>query len=128
MFNNSNLKHLKIGRSGEDIACEYLVRKGFRILERNFRRTYGEIDVIARERTGTLVFVEVKTLRHGSDANISPEDNMTKDKIRKLKKICKAYANQKKELVKEKAGWRIDLVAIELKRSGEYEVRHYENI
>ena len=47
------------GNAGEDAACAYLVRRGYEILERNFRRRCGEVDVIARKR-GVLAFVEVK--------------------------------------------------------------------
>lgn len=49
----------EFGNVGEDAACAYLVRKGYEILARNFRRRCGEIDVIARKR-GVLAFVEVK--------------------------------------------------------------------
>lgn len=45
---------------GEDAACEYIQKKGYRILERNFRKGYGEIDIIAIINS-TLVFIEVKT-------------------------------------------------------------------
>jgi len=44
---------------GEDLACEYLAQKGYKIIERNFRKKYQEIDIIAIH-TETLVFVEVK--------------------------------------------------------------------
>lgn len=45
---------------GENAACDYLLKKGYKILERNFRKGYGEIDIIALDKK-TLVFVEVKT-------------------------------------------------------------------
>ncbi len=53
--------HLDIGKKGEDIAAEYLVEKGYAVLERNWRFKKAEIDIIAKENDGTLVFVEVKT-------------------------------------------------------------------
>src|SRR5438876_7335751 len=54
-------RHLRLGTRGENLACRFLRRSGYKILYRNFRgRTGGEIDVVCRERD-TLVFVEVKT-------------------------------------------------------------------
>jgi putative endonuclease len=58
--------HLRLGKRGENLACQFLRRNGYKILYRNFRgRTGGEIDVVCRDRD-TLVFVEVKT-RTGED-------------------------------------------------------------
>jgi putative endonuclease len=58
---NSLRPHLRLGRHGENLACRFLRKNGYRILYRNFRgRTGGEIDIVCRDRD-TLVFVEVKT-------------------------------------------------------------------
>jgi putative endonuclease len=57
----SRPRHLRLGTRGENLACRFLKKNGYRILYRNFKgRTGGEIDVICRDRD-TLVFVEVKT-------------------------------------------------------------------
>lgn len=56
----------EIGKLGEDLACEYLVNNGFIIIERNFRKPWGELDIIVKQNNGTLVFVEVKTIRQSS--------------------------------------------------------------
>jgi putative endonuclease len=57
---------LRLGKRGENLACQFLRKNGYKILYRNFRgRTGGEIDVVCRDRD-TLVFVEVKT-RSGED-------------------------------------------------------------
>ena len=53
--------HLVTGKKGEDIAVDYLVEKGYVVLERNWRFKKAEIDIIAKDDDGTLVFVEVKT-------------------------------------------------------------------
>ena len=54
-------RHLRLGTRGENLACRFLRKNGYKILYRNFRgRTGGEIDVVCRDRD-TLVFVEVKT-------------------------------------------------------------------
>src|SRR5256886_16045964 len=58
---NSPPRHLRLGTRGENLACRFLKKHGYKILYRNFRgRTGGEIDVVCRDRD-TLVFVEVKT-------------------------------------------------------------------
>lgn len=133
MKNTSN-----IGNLGENIACKYLVQKGYTILERNFLRKYGEIDIIARDPGGDLVFVEVKSLKQNN--SITPEENMTSQKLRKLRKICESYARMNDNLVREEAGWRMDLVAISLPQNAINEneelteiikdciINHYENI
>jgi putative endonuclease len=61
----------ELGRRGEQLACEHLERRGFRVLERNFRTRLGEIDVIAYDGR-TLVFAEVKTARAGSRHAAAP--------------------------------------------------------
>lgn len=50
----------KTGRFGEDVAAEYLMRDGYRIIERNFRTRIGELDIVAR-KGDVLAFIEVKT-------------------------------------------------------------------
>ena len=58
---NSPPQHLKLGARGENLACRFLRKNGYKILYRNFKgRTGGEIDVVCRDRD-MLVFVEVKT-------------------------------------------------------------------
>jgi len=52
-------KNYEVGRLGEKIAAEFLAKKGYRILARNFRTRFGEIDLVAA-KDGVLVFVEVK--------------------------------------------------------------------
>jgi|ERR1043166_2561100 putative endonuclease len=60
-FSLSRPQHLRLGIRGENLACRFLRRNGYKVLHRNFRgRTGGEIDIVCRDRD-TLVFVEVKT-------------------------------------------------------------------
>lgn len=78
----------EIGRFGEDAAAKHLKKQGFRILERNFRASHNEIDIIA-ENKDTLVFVEVKT-RHRSDF-ASPIEAVTPAKQRRTIAAARAY-------------------------------------
>jgi putative endonuclease len=129
MTNKNVNQHLKTGILGEDLACKYLIQKGYKILTRNYKLKWDEIDIVAKTKNNTLIFVEVKTL--GSPSELMPEDNMTVAKMRKLRRACETFVFKKPGFIDESKGWRIDLVSIILgdKASGnENVIRHYENI
>ncbi len=117
------------GRIGEDIACKYLIKNGYKIVERNYRQKWGELDIIAKDPQKTLVFVEVKTMRQNNAAiaALNPEDNLTEAKLIKLQRTASLYAGFNEKLVDVNRGWRIDLIAICLSPNLET-VKHYENI
>lgn len=128
-------KKIDVGRTGERLSCEFLIKTGWKILARNHRQKSDEIDIIARADDRTMVFCEVKTLlvdNLGTAKRLMPEDNLTADKLRKLKRACQIFAGKHPELIDQEKGWRIDLVAVELKQDGSRhllkEIRHYENI
>ena len=80
--------HNDLGRIGEDDAADYLVREGYRIIDRNWRSGHKELDIVA-ERDGVLVIVEVKTRR---DARFGkPEDAVSMPKIRRIVLAADAY-------------------------------------
>ena len=85
-------RHLKVGQTGEDLAVEYLTDLGMRILERNLRTVFGEIDVICLDR-GTVVFVEVKT--RTSTAFADPADAIDYRKVRHLSRAALHYLARK---------------------------------
>ncbi|MFA5173205.1 MAG: YraN family protein [Candidatus Paceibacterota bacterium] len=128
-------KHIEIGRKGEEIACGYLLKKGYKLVERNYREKYGEIDIIAINKAKILVFVEVKTLKianiaevdNSAKLGITPEDNLTGVKLAKVRRTAEFYANSHPEFIKEGKGWQIDLLAIFSEEEGRYLIRHYEN-
>ena len=115
-----------LGQFGENLTCEYLVKKGYKIIDRNFRQKWGELDIISKAPDRTLVFVEVKAMQENPEG-LRPEEQLTKSKLQKLKRTASLYAGHYPELVKDDKGWRIDLLALTI--NGEScDIRHYENI
>ncbi len=101
----------RLGAWGESVAAHHLEAAGYSIVVRNWRCAQWEIDLIAR--TGEeLVFVEVKT-RRGRDMG-SPEEALTPTKQKKLMKLAQIYVAERDLDV----DWRIDLIAVELDKSG----------
>lgn len=226
--------NIELGFLGEDIACQYLIENRYKIIERNYRKPWGEIDIIAKNPDKILIFVEVKTIRqYGNlecgnecgnqqkiirqcgnekcgnnecgnlknkkfgngflphselphskfkqlldffypannsamnnsamknnpatpalpnsknnpamrmrqlpdyhiqhcrilfaDCRITPEMQMTKSKIKKIRRTASLYAGSHPELINEKKGWRIDLFALTISDNN-YLIRYYENI
>jgi putative endonuclease len=125
-----------VGKIGESIAAKYLKSKGYRILERNFKTKFGEIDIISISPEGFLVFVEVKTMKvDGKISNIDdkgerfyPEDHMTFKKIKNFKKMSEYYLNKNLKNKAKVSDCRLDVIAIDLKEKNDYEIRHYENL
>lgn len=99
------------GNLGERIAGEFLKKKGYKILGRNFRSKFGEIDIIAQE-AGALVFVEVKT--RWSKKFGAPEEAVTPWKLRSIIKTGEYY-----KLLHPNTPTllRIDVVALEIEES-----------
>lgn len=115
----------KRGNRGEDLAAEYLIAKGHTIIDRQHRKPWGELDIVAKAGDGTLVFVEVKAMGAGGGA-FTPEGNMTAAKVMKTKRAALAYANANPKL--SGRGWRIDVIAIDLEGDAARDLRHYKNI
>lgn len=108
------------GDLGERVAADWLRRNGFMIMERNWRYGRYEIDIIA-SRWDTVHFVEVKTRHTGSLT--TPEDAITDDKARALRKAASAYLASRR-LTRE---LQFDLIAVEISPDGTPEVRYIEN-
>lgn len=71
----------RLGRLGEDLACEELERRGYRVIARRYRTKSGELDIVAEDKD-YLVFIEVKARQDGSFGD--PEEAVTLQKQRKL--------------------------------------------
>jgi len=102
-----------LGRHGEEIAVAHLQGQGYSILDRNWRCSAGELDIVAREGE-TLAFVEVRT-RRGNRFG-SAEESITPAKQAKLVELAQTYLQE--HSLSDQA-WRIDVVAVEMDRRGE---------
>lgn len=100
----------RLGAYGENLAANYLIRRGCKIIGRNFRTAHGEIDLIAT--TGDeLLFVEVKT-RTASDFGF-PELAVDFRKISRLLRTAETYLN----LSRWNSYWRLDIISVEINKS-----------
>ena len=107
-------KRKEVGRIGEDIAAQFLEGKGFRIVARNYRKPWGEIDIIA-EKGREVHFVEVKTVSRESLPNVSremdnyrPEEQVHPAKLRKVARTAELYMDAHSD-VRE---FQIDVVGV----------------
>ena len=130
----------KVGKFGENIACMFLKKHGYKIVERNYLRKWGELDIVAK-KARKLCFVEVKTVSceisskamsatvtHGTltTANYRPEDNMSSAKIKKFTRIIQTYLQEKGI---EKVEWSAALIAIRVDTSAKKaKVRFIEDL
>ncbi|MBX4198869.1 YraN family protein [Candidatus Parcubacteria bacterium] len=97
----------RIGDIGENVACVFLEKHGFKILDRNYLRKWGELDIIAQK--GNVVhFVEVKSVSHVT--NIRAEENMHPGKLKRLHRAIQTYLMEKKIDL----DWQLDLVAVKI--------------
>jgi len=117
----------KTWKIGEKAAREYLSGSGYKIVEKNRKFRFGEIDIIALQG-GNLVFVEVKTTHWeaGVENLWKPEDNLTPAKRRNMKRAALYYLNQILGGNKGIKGMRIDVITVLLQRN-HASLRHYKN-
>jgi putative endonuclease len=106
------MKRQELGVIGEKLARGFLKKKGYKILDTNYRCREGEIDIIARKKD-SLVFIEVRT--KASSGFGSPEESVTFAKKEKLIASGLTYMSEHRDLPES---WRIDFVAVELARDG----------
>ncbi len=95
------------GSQGEELAVRHLKKKGYKIIERNYKTRVGEIDIIARHK-GQIVFAEVKTRRTGRYGH--PKHAVTLPKQRKISMVALTYL-KKQKAVEAKA--RFDVITIQ---------------
>ncbi|MEZ4103925.1 MAG: YraN family protein [Candidatus Paceibacterota bacterium] len=108
----------KIGEIGEKIAGKYLKNKGFTIIQYNYLKKWGEIDIVARG-TKNIHFVEVKTVSYETKKDLEmsvargtwrPEENVHEHKIRKLSRAIESW------IIENECNldWQIDVIAVKV--------------
>ncbi|MCK4386595.1 MAG: YraN family protein [Candidatus Pacebacteria bacterium] len=118
----------KIGDIGENIACRFLEKRGFKIIDRNYLKKWGEIDIVARKKQGLkdkilkrptdnkIYFVEVKTvscenIRGGITAkmrNYQVDNNVHPWKLQRLARVFQTYLLDKR--ISDETEWRFDII------------------
>jgi len=120
---NSHLSRGELGALGEQLAVEHLRALGMRILARNWRCRYGELDVIAADGEHTLVFVEVKTRTGDRFGGVAQA--VTPQKVRRIRRLAGVW------LAGQDNRWaqiRIDVIGVRVGRSRTPEVMHLQGV
>lgn len=113
-----------IGKQGEDLACDYLKKQGYKIIERNFRIRGGEIDIVAID-DNTLVYIEVKT-RTSHQFGL-PEESITFYKLKFLERAAKFWRSKNRHSNLPSLE-RIDVVSIDMNKASNPQVKLIKNV
>lgn len=123
----------KIGAYGEKIAVDYLKRKGFLVLEVNYLKKWGEIDIVACE-TNKICFIEVKTVSYETKAALEsavshgtwrPEENVHAFKVKKLSRVIESWLQENNCDL----DWQIDVIAVRIvPREKHATIKHIPNV
>ena len=124
----------ELGMLGEKVAEDYLKKKRYQILDRNYSPRFvsgplrGEIDIIAK-KDDIVSFIEVKTLSQNSRdpvSAVSPEEKVDYSKQKKIMKMAESWLMEKKIPLNSK--WQIDVVAIKIDLNNrKAKIRHFKN-
>jgi putative endonuclease len=121
----------KIGELGEDIACRWLEKRGYKVVDRNYTKKWGEIDIVA-EKQGVTHFIEVKSSKRSLSTNVThetqilkaesqklkasynPAENMHPWKIKRFVRAVETYllSSKGQKINNSVGGWQIDLLVV----------------
>lgn len=118
MIRQFTSKTQKMGERGEDAAAAFLMKHGFRVIERNVANKFGEIDIVA-QKDKIVCFFEVKTGKQGSAIN--PAENLHPRKMRKFLRSVEYYC-----LVNRIAEYRVQGMVVLEGREGKHEIEIME--
>ncbi len=110
-------KTQKMGEIGENLAVRFLTKHGFSILDRNYTKKWGEIDIVA-EKDRKIHFIEVKSVSRETLKDVNretldqyhPEDNMHPWKMKRLSRTIQTYLVSQK--ISEEKEWQVDLLLV----------------
>lgn len=118
-------KTSEFGAWAEYNVAQYLESKNYEVIDRNYRKKWGEIDIVA-QKEGILVFVEVKANKK-EIAGFEPENRVSPEKLRRMHRAIQTYLAAKK--YKPQQEWQIDIVSLILDRDrGVIKIKHFKNI
>lgn len=109
------LSDAQIGVKGEDFAMDYLKKKGYKILHKNYELPMGELDIVAI-KDKIMSFIEVKTSLETNSQWFSPEERVDKRKRRRLQRLAETYLMR--ERYAPDTRWQIDVIAVTLDSEG----------
>jgi len=116
----------ELGFLAENIAARYLEGRGYEIIAKNYRKPWGELDMVARigER---IVFVEVKANRREFRGDFNPEIRVDSKKAYKIKRTAELFLEQ--ELGSADFDWQIDIIAVTFDIQGKKaKIRHFKDV
>ena len=114
--------HNELGKWGEDCAADYLQRNGYTIIERDWKSGHRDIDIVAADEDGTIVFVEVKTRR--SRLFGDPEEAVDYQKLQSLQRAMNHYINYRHI----NGDVRLDIITVVGSIGTEPEIDHIKDI
>ncbi|MDP2676292.1 MAG: YraN family protein [bacterium] len=113
----------KTGDIGENIFVKHIVKHKYRVLDRNYLKKWGEIDIVA-EKNGVIHFFEIKTVTHETE---NPEENVHFWKRKRLVRVIEIYLAEKH--IPETTSWQVDVGAVFLDLAGgKHTIRITEDI
>lgn len=113
------------GLWAEDNVAQYLRTGGYEIVDRNYRKPWGEVDIIAKKE-GILIFIEVKANKREL-AGFEPENRVNPEKLKRLHRAIQTYLAYKKYPAHQE--WQIDIISLTLNRDrGVAKIKHFKNI
>ena|SRR3989344_8809697 len=116
----------EFGKKAEQIAGNYLQQKGYEVLQYNYRKKWGEIDIIARKGE-VMVFVEVKANAKDFGSAFNPEVRVDQWKMNRIIKTATLYLAY--ELKKLDGEWRIDIISVTFTEDGKRaNIKHFKNV
>jgi putative endonuclease len=111
--------HLEVGKIGEEIACRFLISKGYKIIDRNFSRSYGELDIIAKKGKN-INFIEVKTISRENNNTVTqetnqidgyrPEEKVNPNKVLRLRRIIEVYLSNSN--ISQETLWSFGIISV----------------
>ncbi len=128
ILNPDKADNKEIGQFGENLACQYLIKKGYHILDKNFAyyfkngKKLGEIDIIAKKKK-EIVFIEVKTQKISKPFH--PEDRVNYKKLQRIKRLAEIWLNKHKL----EAPFSIDVITLSLDfQQRKAKIVHFKNV